>query len=458
MAAVAVLLLFLPLASAQNAAEGRITSMTVEPKEPLVYDPITTTIGVTNPSDGEMSYKLEFLVTKDGEILISTPFTFVLQPGLGIFFSPSFVSKDIGQYELVAKLSDQYGLETRDIQLKRINVVSEIGPFDIAIDSPSDVIYPGTKIPLILTLANMGEKATDIQVRVTVECNSQPDIEQEFFVFMYPGAVQDRQITSDTCDEKGPHDITASVIVFNKTWISALNQIFLNEPTIGLEFEPPQSVMLRAGRSTVFDVRVTNTGEQSADSVQLLFQRLPKEWVQITPSKVASVGKGETVLFIVNITPPADALPGEIKSDFSAAADQVLESKETQFTVLSFDGPSGQALGDQAISFDVIGFVQDNLLYVGGIVIVGIGGMVASMRFGPSARPGRADREGASMAKDEKLRKVSAALNKMDKIATEVIERISEQKAGGQIPPCAVCGREFKDIASRQSHFRKEHW
>jgi hypothetical protein len=433
MAAVAILLLFLPLASAQSTSEGKIISLTVAPKDPLVYDPITATIGVNNPSDKEMSYKLEFLVTKDGEILLSTPFTFTLQPGLGIFFSPSFVSKDIGQYEMVAKLSDQYGLKTMDIQLKKINVISEIGPFDIAIDSPSDVIYPGTKIPLILTLANMGEKATDIQVRVTVECNNGPDIEQEFFVFMYPGAVQDRQITSDTCNEKGPHDVTASVIVFNKTWISALNQIFLNEPTIGLNFEPPQSVMLRAGKSAIFDVRVTNTGEQSADNLQLLLQKIPREWVQITPAKVVTVEKGQTVIFIVNITPPADTLPGEIKSDFSAAADQVLERRETGFTVLSFDSAAGQdgsgeGQDGQRIIVDVFAVLQDNLLYIGGIVVAGVGGMVASMAFGRSSRSGREEKEKMSRMKEENIRRVSEALRRTDKADEKPLPRKSGRR------------------------------
>ena len=431
--AAAAFILLLPLALAQGTGEGKITSFTVQPNEPLVYDTITATIGVSNPSGSEASYKLEFLVTKDGKILISTPFTFTLQPGLGISFSPSFVSKDIGQYEMVAKLSDPYGIETRDIQLRKVNIVSEIGPFDIAIDSPSDVIYPGTKIPLILTLANMGEKATDIQVRVTVECDSEPDIEQEFFVFMYPGAVQDRQITSDTCNERGPHDLTASVIVFNRTWISALNQIMLSEPTIGLEFEPPQSITLRAGRSTVFDVRVTNTGEQDANDVRLLLPRVPKEWVEISPPKVSSVSAGQAALFIVNITPPADALPGEIKSDFSAAADQVLERKETEFTVLSFDGgPSGQVLGDlqgDGSLPDVIALVRDNLPYMGAVVVLGIGGMVASMRFSRS-RSVRAAREKVSRSKDDRLRRVAETLNRTPR-SKILNEREGKEEDGG---------------------------
>ncbi len=416
-----VLVLALPAAFAQNTAEGQIYSMSVTPEEPIVFDQVTMAVGTINPSDQPQGYRLEIIITKDGEIKSSQPFTFTLQPGLGTFVSPVFVADDIGEYEAVAKLTDQFGTEVRDLKVQKFLVVSEIGPFDIAIDAPSDVITPGTRTPLILTLANMGEKATDVQVRVVLECNAEPDIAQEFFVFLFPGAVQDKQIATGTCRETGPHDITASVIVFNKTWITAVSQIFLNESFIELAFELPEVIILRAGEPKIFDVKVTNEGNTPINNLRLLMPKIPPEWVSITPSAIVQTEPHQTVLFLVNITPPRDALSDDTTLGISAAADQVLRRKETRLQVISLEGaaPGGAQVskpGEALPGINLSNLIGGNGLYIGIGAVAAVGGLIAAMRF-RRARPtyhDKRERE-ATAESGDKMKMVAETLRKRRK-------------------------------------------
>ena len=419
--AVAFLFVFslVPAAGAQElGSTGKIYSMTVTPETPVVYDPITISIGVNNPTESESSYKLEVIVTKDGQIKSNQPFTFTLPARLGTFVAPVFVPSDIGQYEVVAKLTDTYDVSVRDLRVERVNVVSEIGPFDVAIDAPSEVITPGERTPLILTLANMGEKATDVQVKVTLECDSQPDISQELFVFLYPGSVQDKQISTDTCKETGPHDITASIIVFNKTWISAVNQIFLNESSVSLVFDPPEFITVRAGVSNVFDVKVTNAGDKAIDNMRLLIPRIPQEWMTITPEKIVKVDPRQTVLFIVNITPPREAEEADFQIAVSAAADQVLERRDSQFKVVKFDGKVPDAVGgtetvaSEPFSIPLPSIPGDQTIYIGIVAVVAVGAMVGGMRLGRARSPvPKAAQKMERITSDEKLSRVLDTLS-----------------------------------------------
>lgn len=411
-----VLVLAVPTALAQKTDEGQVYSITISPKDPVVFDSVSISIGAKNPSNKAIQYRLELLVTKDGEIKQSVPFTFTLQPQEGTFVSPTFKPDDIGEYEVVAKLSDIFG-DLKDIQIRKFRVVSEIGPFDISIDVPSKLVLPGSRTPLILTLANMGEKATDVQVRVTMECQNERDIVQEFFIFLFPGAVQDKQIASDTCRESGAHDITASVIIFNKTWITAVNQIFLNESTIDFDFELPDLIAVKAGESTIFDLKITNNGNSVVDNIRLLIVKIPKEWQQITPASIVQMNPGQSVLFLVNITPPANTPATELELGISAASDQFLKRKETKFRIVSFGGALPQEAGGQraggAISVPSIDLLSGNNIFILGGVVAGVGGLIAALRF----RRGRAhyhkvQKETAAAPSSDRLRKVAQALSK----------------------------------------------
>lgn len=410
------LVLAVPVAYAQNTQEGDVYSVSISPTDPVVFDPVTISVGVKNPSGKPIQYSMDVIVTKDGEIQQDNPFTFTLGPGEGTFLSPTFKSKDIGEYQVVVKLSDVFG-DVKDIEIRKFTVVSEIGPFDIAVDTPSKIIVPGTITPVILTLANMGEKATDIQVRVTMTCNNEPNIAQDFFVFLFPGAVQDKELSGfRTCNEVGAHDLTASIIVFNKTWITAVNQVFLNQSTVNLDFTLPDNVAVRAGESKVFDLQVVNNGNAPVDNLRILIPKIPSDWLQISPSSIQKVSPGQSVLFIVNITPPRDAPESDILMGVSIASDQVLNRKETDFKVVPLEGVlPGEAGNVTQISLPGlnIGFLGNNALYIGIGAIAAVGGIVGALRFRRKpAYHEKMERHADGVHSGENLRKVAETLAK----------------------------------------------
>jgi len=373
------LLFMLPAAFAQNVEEGIIYAMTISPEEPIVNEELEISVGVRNPSDESLPYRLEVIITMEGKIKQIIPFTFSLDSGAGTFLSPTFTPDQIGSFEIIAKLTDQLGINVKDIQIRKTNVVSEIGPFDIIIDTPSEVVVPGTQTPLTLTLVNMGKRGTDVQVKVNMDCSMQDDITQEFFLFTPGESRQDKTISIKTCNEVGLHDIVASIILFNKTWISAINQIFLNQSFIELEVLQPEELTVRAGESKIFDIKVTNRGNTPINNLKLFVPRLPADWLEITPTNIIKTDPNQTVLFIVNITPATTALEDEIDLSVSAAADQVLVRNNMKLNILSFDGtlPLEEEVTLQpGLVIDIGG----NMIYIG-IGMVAIGGFVGAMKF-----------------------------------------------------------------------------
>ncbi|MBI4009701.1 MAG: hypothetical protein HY361_00705 [Candidatus Aenigmarchaeota archaeon] len=333
-----VFLLSLSLTEAQETQRGVIYTLTASPHEPIVFEDLALSMGVNNPDTNTQNYKLKLIITKGGQVKHQEEFTFSLKPGNGITFSPTYVPDDIGDFEIIAKLYDSLEVELRDLKVITVSVISEIGPFDLDVDVASNVIRPATKVPVILSLANMGDKATDVQVKLEMPCENQPPITQDFFIFLWAGAVVDRTIAMDTCNEVGLHEILASIILFNKTWISSLDQFFINETFIELLFDLPEVIQVKAGQSKIIDLTVKNTGNIIIRNLKLLIPRIPPQWVKITPNNIIETEPEETVLFLINITIPSNITSSKFPIGISAAADETLTRKEATFEVLALEG------------------------------------------------------------------------------------------------------------------------
>lgn len=386
-AAFSIFILFAIQGAFSQEEKGRVESVKIFPEEPVVAKEMTVTANVKNPSGESLSYKLKLRLVKDGKVLAENTFTFDIGPGLSTTVTSAFVPNDIGNFEVVAELSDRFELEKMDVEVVRINVASDIGPFDVIIESPSRIVPPGVRTPILLTLANMGKKGTDVQVKINMDCYEQEDIGQEFFIFVPADSVLERTLATDTCFEVGPRAISASIILFNRTWISAFSQIFLNESTISILFEPPAKIETKAGESKLFNIEVTNNGKKPLTSMRLFMPKIPQEWLMVEPDVIKTVQPNQTVLFIVNITPAIDAPESELKVGITIASDQSLERQETDFKIISFQGgeiggtTSTQTEGEFPISLDFGYLLNINILLMVGIAIAAVVGFVVVMKF-----------------------------------------------------------------------------
>jgi hypothetical protein len=104
--------------------------------------------------------------------------------------------------------------------------------------------------------------------------------------------------------------------------------------------------------------------------------------MEVKPDKVDFIRPNETAIFIVNITPPKDAPDTDIIIGVSAAADQVLSKKDSNFKVLSLQ--DGGAQTTSSSSSGQVGIGDFGSLEFFGIniyVIIGVAAAAAVMVF-----------------------------------------------------------------------------
>lgn len=335
----AVVLTFLSTPSlAQATGDGEIKSVSVTPENPVVLKQMTVAAEVWNPTVDQRSYRMTMQLVQDGKIRSSQEFAFSLDPGLGNTISTSFVPRSIGDFEMVVKLTDEIGIGTDDIEISEFAVTSDIGPFDVAIESPSRIVRPGDRTPLVLALANMGLKGMDVEVRVGMDCRQQEDIAQSFYIFVPGESSQEKIVSTDTCSEVGQRSITASIVLYNRTWITALNQVFLNETVSVMEFDSPDRIVAEPGKSTIFNLEVMNIGEAPLTNMRLYLPSVPSSWMSVNPETADVIGPGERALFVVNVTPDASAPQTSIVIGLVVSTDQMMERGESEFRILALDG------------------------------------------------------------------------------------------------------------------------
>jgi len=309
---------------AQAQENGRIYHLTYSPAEPVALEDVTISIGVENPSDKAQSYFMQLQMAKDGRIVHEQEFTFTLEKTKGIFFTPTFAPQYIGEYEVIVKLYDKAKYELFDTKIIEFNSVSHLGPFDIVIEPLTSRVRPGLTLPAKLFLENMGTKGTDVEVRISVNC---PDktLTQTLTVFLPTRNRAEQLVSMQTCEQEGLYDISASILVFNRTWISSVSQFFINSSFIQLQFEAPEKIVLQLGQNYSFPVEVTNLGNQKITDLKFVVQRIPLAWQKTSPSSVIEVEPNEKVVFIVSIAIPQDAEPKTYEVRMTAAAEEVLE-------------------------------------------------------------------------------------------------------------------------------------
>jgi len=208
-----------------------------------------------------------------------------------------------------------------------------LGPFDIIIDPLTTRIRPGLALPAQLILENRGTKGTDVEVRISINCPDRP-ISQFLTVFLGGGNKTERLVNMQACDQEGAYELQASIVIFNKTWISSSSTFFVNSTFIQLEFEVPEKIILYPGENYTFPVEVTNIGGQKVSNARFVIQRIPLEWQKISPRSIPSINPNEKVLFVVTIAVPADAEQKPYEMRMTALADETLERKISALEVI----------------------------------------------------------------------------------------------------------------------------
>jgi hypothetical protein len=319
----------------ESEKESEIYSLTYEPTEPVALQQISFSVKVKNNQQKSNGYKLEFVVTKDGVVKSEDEFTFNLGAGGSKEILTEYTPGDINDFEIIARLYDFTTSKLLDFKTSKFNVISEIGPFDLEVSVPSKFVKANSILPILLSIANMGESGTDVNVDVVMKCVNQSNIKKSFFFYMHPKTLKNKVTPIETCNEEGQHEISASIRLFNRTWISSYNQFFINKTYTELHFTIPKAIDVNPGESKIFDLQINNTGNSTLHNLKLIISEIPTEWVQISPQTVPEIRPTELSVFLVNITTPKNTEAQEFVVGISAAADESLTRNEAIFKVNS---------------------------------------------------------------------------------------------------------------------------
>jgi len=365
-----MILSFILLSSTALAQEsGKIYQLSYSPAEPVVFDVTTISIGIENTGSKIQNYLMYLQMIKDGKIVHEQEFTFTLEKTKGIFFTPQYTPQDIGGHEVIVRLYDKFKLDLFDTQIIKFNVISHLGPFDISINPLTTRIRPGILLPATLLLENKGAKGIDVEVRVSVNCPDK-ELTQTLTVFVPANNQTERLVSMQICEQEGLFDILASIIIFNKTWVSSSSQFFVNVSYIQLQFDAPEKITLKPGESYSFPIEVTNLGNQKISDLQFIIQRIPLEWQKTSPSSIIEVEPHEKVVFIVNITVPPDAETKSYEVRMTAVAEEVLQRKISTLEIASLAAlPVVPSAGIPIVTYILISISSVISLAIGGGIL-----------------------------------------------------------------------------------------
>lgn len=330
---------------------GSIADFSYYPEKPMFSKAVITSFAVKNIGDARQTFRLKLFVIKDGNIVKQTDNFLSVYPGQKKGNSSEFYPKEIGSYEILAKLYDNYETKLLDIMSAKMIVESELGPFDLILNPLARKIRPEEELPILLTIINKGITGTDASVRIEVKC--QPNsISNEFMIFAPPDREIEKMVTMPACGEEGAHTIESSISISNRTYAISTAQFFVNDTLFMMDLKMPRELLLEQGESKLFDITVRNTAPYPLHNVRLFSEGFPLGWITIQPNSIAYIGLNETAIFLVSLKLPEDAEARVYSAKFIASSDElsnressVLKVMEAEVVPLSAAGKAQSLLG-----------------------------------------------------------------------------------------------------------------
>jgi len=318
----------------QKEFDGEIYSLIYTPSEPIFLETITINIGVENTGKQANSFKLKLYISQEGEIKYATTLSFDLGPGSAISLSPTYIPNEVGEYEIIAKLYDDYEVELYDTMIIKFDVVSQIGPFDLSLEVLSRTVKPGEEMPIVLKAINMGKEGTDVRIRVETFCFNQSFTFDEFYVFIDSKSTLDKLASIPVCQETGLHKVSSQIMVGDISWVTSISHFFINETHLELNVKPPELIEVKQGESKVFDIFVENPGNTPVNDLKLVIEKIPYPWTSVKPYVIVDLKPNGMALFVINLSVPRDANPKQYPITITVAGSSILTREESVLKVL----------------------------------------------------------------------------------------------------------------------------
>lgn len=332
-----------------NKSLGEVVDISVNPAKPKVLDDTVATVVVHNLKDYSNEYTLRIFVSMGGQVIEQNDITFSLNANKNMSMTMDFLPTKIGTYSVIAKIFNKDTTALYSEKVLDVEVVSDIGPFDMQLDVLSHTLRPGYVIPLLLSMKNMGIRGTDVDVSITMDCASQGRIYKDFSVYLGGNGELQKTVSLSACSDKGYHEITAKILMLGGVVAQSTSSVFINDTQYNIYVRCPDFIEIGKGFSKNFDVYVMDDDNRLVNNLRAIISDLPQDWLSITPESVASIRPNESAIFVVNISAPPDAASAEYPFTISIGGDEVLMQRDAVLNIFEVGGATQNASEPQPV-------------------------------------------------------------------------------------------------------------
>ena len=335
-------------ATAENAGIGSISELSYYPDKPMLSKNVSINFAVKNTGDARQTFKIKILVMKNGNIINQYDEFLSAYPGQEKGNSSDFIPEETGSYEILAKLYDKYETKMLDMVSAKMDVRSEVGPFDLIISPLTRKVIKGEEMPILLTIINKGISGADAEIRININCHNY-SISDEFVVFASPDRQIDKILTMPVCGENGAHNIESSLKIGGRVYAISTAQFYVNETISTMDITLPNDVTLEQGETKLLDISVRNMAPYALHNIKLFSEGIPSDWLITQPDSIPEIRQNGTAIFLVTVNIPKDADARTYSAKFIASSDELSNRQASVLKVMQAEvvpAPAAQAGGN----------------------------------------------------------------------------------------------------------------
>lgn len=328
------LFLFTLQPAAAQIEDGELVRLTFKPDEPNALDEMNIDVEIKNTGEIKSRYTLRTIVSKSGQVKYDEFLVFSLKAGASNSISLGYTPDDIGEHDIIVNLYNEDKSVLYDKKIVKFDSVSNIGPFDLEVSAVGQMVKYGEEVPVIVTAKNMGVRDVDTKILLEIDCGESADIMNSFVVLVNSSESVEKIVSMKTCDGLGLQTISSSIMLFNKSWISASTQFFVTESVPRLRFTLPDVIEVHRGENNLVDVYVENPTGEDIYNLMMVVEGIPQEWVNIEPTTIRQFAPYESAVFLATIDVPENS---ELKSYpimINFGADTLLNRKGSEIKVM----------------------------------------------------------------------------------------------------------------------------
>ncbi len=324
----------------QSSFTGRATYVVPEDKEamleisyspdsPKVLEKMEITVRTISGISGD--FLLEAFVAQEGKVAEQRTYRFSADVQDTNEFAFEYSPSSIETQTAVANLySSDKGI-LYDSKIIEFKAQSDVGPFDIEIDLPTNFVLKGDTLPVRVRMKNFGTKADDVNLVVTIYCYSKQNIEQTSFIYLTDSL--EKSMILPTCGEAGQHRIKAAINLYGIEHVAATSQYFERESLSSLDFSTPDYITAEERTPRDLSIVYRNSGNTTLYNIRLIVFSLPSAWFTVKPSTIADIDAGESIVSVISFNVP-DGSEGAYPILIGASGDNMFSGRLVEFNVI----------------------------------------------------------------------------------------------------------------------------